>query len=333
MFDNWKNKQIEQMRESNIFEFHNEQQLEDMRKQLKKKLKGLHKDGVLDFNDCKVVFWFDFKEDVKIIARGLTIVGDNQVQVGDIECSQYIEVHDGSKLYAGDISCTNLTVGFSSYLEAKNVDVHSVKASVPVEINGSIKANDINTNYSGINFYCGGDENCEYTFNDIISKSDIRVSGGTLKANDLRANRFDCDDSKVDIRDIYASVIKGTGSLNTRDMNVNHVEEVGYLGYGLNIIARDIQSNTEIATLEASSVKAKSIKAKPDDYDEYFKDIRIASLLEVGEVYSADIRVGRMKADKVRFWTTCVVMNSLDCKDISGLYENKGLISEIQGKS
>ena len=334
MFDNWKNKKIEQVRESEIVEFHNEQQLEDMRKLMKKKRKGLHKDGVLDFNDFKVEFWFDFKEDVKIIARGLTIAGDTQVQVGDIECSQYIEVHDGSKLYAGDISCTNLTVGFSSYLEAKNVDVHSLKASVPVEINGSIKANDINTNYSGINFYCDGDESCEYTFNDIISKNDIKVSGGTLKANDLRANRFDCDDSKVDIRDIYASVIKGTGSLNTRDMNVNHVEEVGYLGYGLNIIARDIQSNTENATLEASSVKAKSIKddSWEDATNHYFKDIRIESLLDVGEVYSRDIRVGSMKADKVRFWTTCVVMNSLDCKDISGLYENKGLISEIRGK-
>jgi len=333
VFDNWKNKQIEKVRESEIVEFHNEQQLEDMRKLMKKKRKGLHKDDVVDFNDFKVEFWFDFKENVKIIARGLTIAGDAQVQVGDIDCSQYIEVHDGSKLYAGDISCKNLTVGYSSYLEAKNIDVSSVKASVPVEIYGSIKAIDINTNYSGINFYCDGDESCKYTFNDIISKNDIKVSGGTLKANDLRANRFDCDASKVDIRDIYASIIKGTGSLSTRDMYVNHVEEVGYLGYGLNIIARDIQSNTEKATLAASSVKAKSIK--DNSWDEatnhYFKDIRIESLLDVGEVYSGDIRVGSMKADKVRFFTTCVVMNNLDCKDISGVYE-KGLITEIQGK-
>jgi hypothetical protein len=293
-----------------------------MRKQLKKKRKGLHKDGVLDFNDFKVEFWFDFKEDVKIIARGLTIVGDNQVQVEDIECSQYIEVHDGSKLYAGHISCKNLTVGFNSYLEANNVDVHSLKASMPVEINGSIKANDINTNYSGINFYCGDDENCEYTFNNIISKGDISVSGGILKANDVKARKFECYGSQVNIRDIDTIVIKGTGSLNTRDMYVNHVEK------DLNILARDIQSNTDKATLEAYSVKAKSIKDKEDDF---FKDVRIESLLDVGEVYSADIRVGRMKAEKVRFWSTCVVLNSLDCQDISGLYENKGLISEILG--
>ena len=323
MFDNWKNKEIEKVRESEIVEFHNEQQLEDMRKLMKKKRKGFHKDDVSDFNDFKVEFWFDFKENVKIVARGLTIVGNAQVQVADIDCSQYIEVHDGSKLYAGDISCKDLTVGFSSYLEAKNIDLDTNKGSVQVEINGSIKANDINTNFKAISFYCDGDESCEYTFNNIISKGDISVSGGTLKANDVKARKFECYGSKVNIRDIDARVIKGTGSLNTRDMNVNHVEE------DLNILARDIQSNTEKATLEACSVKAKSIKDKSDDY---FKDIRIESLLDVGEVYSADIRVGSMKADKVRFWTTCVVMNRLDCKDIKGLYKNKGLISEIQGK-
>ena len=114
MFDNWKNKQIEKVRESEIVEFHNEQQLEDMRKLMKKKRKGLHKDDVLDFNDFKVEFWFDFKENVKIVARGLTIVGNAQVQVADIDCSQYIEVHDGSKLYAGDISCKDLTVGLAA---------------------------------------------------------------------------------------------------------------------------------------------------------------------------------------------------------------------------
>ena len=324
MFDNWKNKQIEQMRESNIFEFHNEQQLEDARKQLKKKRKGLHKDDVLDFNDFKVEFWFDFKENVKIVARGLTIVGDAQVQVGDIDCSQYIEVDNGSKLFAGDISCTNLTVGFSSYLEAKNIDLNSNKGSVPVEINGSIKAEDININFKGINFYCDDNKSCQYTFNNIISKGDISISGGILKANDVKARKFECYGSQVSIRDIDTKVIKGTGSLNTRDMYVNYVEK------DLNIVARDIQSNTDKATLEAYSVKAKSIKDKEDDY---FKDVRIESLLDVGEVYSADIRVGRMKADKVRFWSTCVVLNSLDCQDISGLYENKGLISEIQGKS
>ncbi len=271
MFDSWKKKKMEQM----IVEFHNERQLEDFRALMKKNLKGLYRDDVLDFKDYQaVVFDIDFKEDVRIIARGLTICGDAQVQVGDIECSQYIEVYNDSKLYAGDISCKNLEVGHRSYLEAKNIEVDYVKGSVPVEIWGSINANDIKINFNGIRFYGEPDKPCECTFNNIISKGDIIVSDGNLKANDIISTRdiifsdgnlkandiktnqnINLSSTNVNVRDVDAGGIEGYGGTFTaRDINIKEIR--GWL----NITARDITGRHD-PVLEAGDVKARTIQA------------------------------------------------------------------------
>jgi len=317
MFDSWKQKNLDGLRESTFIEFHNEKQLEDMRKLMKKKRKGLYRDDVLDFNDFKVAFWFDFKEDIKIIARGLTIDGD--VRVGDIECSQYIKV--AGKLFAGDISCKDLEVEHESYLEAKNIEVEYAKDSVPVVIYGSIKANDIKIHRKGINFY-GEDA----SLNDITSKGDIRVIDGTLKANDIKTNcNIVLSDCNVNVRDIYAGAIEGSGTIETRDIDVKSIE--GHL----NIKARDILSSSNDATLIGQhSIKARSIaRVMGNPLLKYsYREISVAHL-EVNDVLSEYITVkGNMKAGKVSYGYMCVVLGSLECKDVSGSYK-KGLVTEI----